>query len=180
MQSFSADSGEGDGTISIEYDANTGKAARTATFVVSTTATGVDKSSYQVVVTQAAPATGQEVEVTFTAGTDMTSSTAAGHEVLTKDGVTIDVSNGCLYTPEYRVYQNQTITVSAKEGTITKIEFNCTANGTSKYGPGNFSAGSGTYSYSGKKGTWIGSSNSVVLTASGSQVRASSIVVTVQ
>ena len=87
IQSFTPASGEGDGTVTIEYDENTGQAPRTATFVVSTTATGLDKTSYTVVVSQAAPSTGKEVEVTFTAGTDMTSSTAAGHEVLTKDGV---------------------------------------------------------------------------------------------
>ena len=65
-------------------------------------------------------------------------------------------------------------------GLITKIEFNCTASGTTQYGPGNFKAASGTYTYSGKKGTWVGNSGSVVLTASGSQVRATSITVTMQ
>lgn len=117
-------------------------------------------------------------EVTFTAGTDKSETTT-----LTKDGVTISIAVGSstsgagkLATSEYRFYKDNEVTVSATE-TITKIEFTCTANGTTKYGPGCLSAASG-YTFSGKVGTWAGSANSVTFTASSAQVRATQIVVT--
>lgn len=120
-----------------------------------------------------------EKEVTFTAGTDKSSSTS-----ITKEKVTITVSNGTFSRDDnYRVYKGATITISVPEGgKITKIEFTCTTSGTNQYGPGclKLSSAAGTYSYSDKVGTWtVGetSTNSVTLTASGNQVRATQIVV---
>ena len=75
-----------------------------------------------------------------------------------------------------RIYKDATLTISSASN-ISKIEFTCTANGTTKYGPGCFAAQDG-YSYEGKVGTWIGSATSVSFTASSNQVRATQIVVT--
>lgn len=116
-------------------------------------------------------------EVTFTAGTDGTGNTTAGNQVLTKDGITLEVSNGLLNGANYRIYKNATLTVSSAVGNITKIEFTCTASGTNQYGPGCFGEPEG-YVFDGDKGTWTGDAASVVFTASSAQVRATSIVVT--
>ena len=93
--------------------------------------------------------------------------------------VTIATSNG-VFNTQYRAYKNSTFCVSIAKGNITKIEMTCTKSGTAEYGPGNFTLTSegGTYSYDGNLGTWEGSSQSVVLTASGAQVRMTKIVVT--
>ena len=118
-------------------------------------------------------------EVTFTAGTDKSESAT-----LTKDGVTISIAVGSstsglgkLAAAQYRFYKGNEVTVSAT-APITKIEFTCTANGTSQYGPGCFTVAAGDYAANGKVGTWTGSANSVVFTASSAQVRATKIVVT--
>jgi hypothetical protein len=115
-------------------------------------------------------------DVTFTAGTD----TSDGLSI-TKEGVTITITGGTLNENVYKCYSGQTLTVSS-QSTITKIEFTCTAQNTSKYGPGCFSKTNtqpGEYTYSGYIGTWVGSANSISLVASLNQVRASSIVVTI-
>lgn len=118
--------------------------------------------------------------ITFKAGTDKSNATT-----LTKDGVTIKIEvgsstsgAGSLNLAQYRFYKGNDVTISSATENITKIEFTCTANGTTKYGPGCFTAASGTYAAEGKVGTWTGSSNSVVFTAASAQVRATEIVVT--
>ena len=74
-----------------------------------------------------------------------------------------------------RVYKNKTLTLSATK--ITKVELVCTAAGTEKYGPGNFTADVGTYTYSERNGSWTGDAANIVFTAA-QQVRASSMKVT--
>ena len=119
---------------------------------------------------------GTTVEFTGTNSGGMT--TTAGEQSGTIEGVTIEISNGLVSGDQIRIYKNATFTVSAPENkVISKIEFTCTASGTNNYGPGGFGDSAG-YSYSGSVGTWVGSSSSVTLTASGSQVRATSIKVT--
>ena len=107
------------------------------------------------------------------------SALAASSQTITQGGVTL--ANSSTYSgsvTELRIYKGQTLTVSS-ESTITKIEFTCTANGTTKYGPGCFAAQTGyTYESSGKKGTWVGESTSITFTASSNQVRITQIVVT--
>lgn len=107
---------------------------------------------------------------------------------ITKDGITLhstidsssttnagDYGNG----KQYRFYKNSTLEVSSTVGNITKVVFTCTASGTTKYGPGNFTGPStGAYSYSGTTGTWTGDAASFTLTASGNQVRATKVEVT--
>ena len=125
-------------------------------------------------------------EVTFDAdvdnegvGTDSNNATAYS---VTKNGVTMTVSSGILGTynneNHYRVYKNQTLTLTSTAGNIVKVEFTCTANDETKYGPGCFTASTGDYNYSGPVGTWTGSASEVVFTASTNQVRATQVVVT--
>lgn len=109
-------------------------------------------------------------EVTFTPGTD------TGVTSVTKNGVTATMTtmNNASY---YQIYANQSATFTISNGTITKIEFTCTAKGTSKYGPGNASADVGSYSYSGTVGTWSGSATSVTISST-AQVRMTSLTIT--
>ena len=107
--------------------------------------------------------------------------TTAAAQSGTVSGVTVAVSNGLTGTDSngatMRIYKDATLTVSVASGNITKIVLNCAANNKTKYGPGCFGAQEG-YSYEGKVGTWTGSAKNVEFTASGAQVRATSIVVT--
>ena len=114
------------------------------------------------------------------AGTD--SDNAAAYQI-TKNGVTLDVTSGILGTwnneNHYRIYKNQTLTVTSTVGNIAKIEFTCTANGDEKYGPGCFTASTGEYGHDGAAvGTWTGDAATITFTASTNQVRATQIVVT--
>lgn len=125
-------------------------------------------------------AVAQEKTVVIT-GEDALWSSDAGEQTGTKDGVTISTTQGLGNDTQYRAYKNYTFTVSVAEGNITKIEMTCTASGTAKYGPGNFTdATSGTYTYAGTVGTWTGSAESVTMTASLAQVRMTEIKVTYQ
>ena len=68
--------------------------------------------------------------------------------------------------------------MSSTVGNITQIVFTCTANNTTKYGPGCFAAQDG-YTYADKIGTWVGNAAAVNFTAESNQVRATTIEVTV-
>jgi hypothetical protein len=121
--------------------------------------------------------------VTFDADEDKGNATETQAEYqVAKQGVTMVVSSGRLGTfnseTHYRIYKNQTLTLTSTVGNIIKVEFTCTANDDAQYGPGCFTVADGSYSYSGAVGTWTGSANEVVFTASLNQVRASQIVVT--
>lgn len=119
-------------------------------------------------------------QVTITPENSSWTSTA-GAQTGTVEGVTVAVTNGVTGSTSaegatMRIYKDATLTISSASN-ISKIEFTCTANGTTKYGPGCFAAQDG-YSYEGKVGTWTGSATSVSFTASTNQVRATQIVVT--
>lgn len=119
------------------------------------------------------------IEVVFDGtGTTWTGSQAAQTE--TKNGVTMTCGSG-IYSSEgqYRFYKGQDATFTSTVGKIVSIEFTCTAYDDVKYGPGCFKAKEGEYTYSGKIGTWTGSAETVTLTASTNQVRATKIVVTI-
>ena len=115
------------------------------------------------------------------AGTDSNNATSY---TITKDGVTITVSSGILGTynneTHYRIYKNQTLTVTSTAGNVKKVTFTCTANDDAKYGPGCFTVSTGDYNYSGANGTWTGDASEVVFTASSNQVRATQIAVVVE
>ena len=112
------------------------------------------------------------------AGTD--SNSAAAYQI-TKNGVTLDVSQGILGTynneMHYRVYKNQTLTVTSTVGNIVAVEFTCTADDDAKYGPGCFTVDGGSYEYSGPVGNWTGNATTITFTATTAQVRATQIVV---
>ena len=129
--------------------------------------------------------------VTFTAETDKGSfdatqnGTGAGADKITKDGVTIQTSNGAFAATDYntkaaqyRIYKSATFTVSSTVGNITKVVITCTANGSAKHGPGCFTGDNYTAS-TGKEGTWSGNAASLTLTASNNQVRATKVEVTI-
>lgn len=117
-----------------------------------------------------------QTTVTFDASKDKSSDNV----ILKKDGVTIAIGGGVLNNgTEYRFYKNKEVRITSTVGNITRVEFTCTASGTSKYGPGGFgSPTSGNYTYSDKVGTWTGDTQSFALTAATNQVRAKQIVVT--
>lgn len=83
---------------------------------------------------------------------------------------------------ELRVYKGKELTFTAASGyAITKIEFVCTANGTTKQGPGSWGAGAPTgytFDADGPNGKWEGSSSSVKFTATDNQVRVKELKVT--
>ena len=118
------------------------------------------------------------VDITFVPGTDGEPITGKAFTI-EKDGVKIEVSNGTITDSQYRVFKNQTMTVTSSIGAITEIKLECTANDDAQYGPGCFTATPVDYSYSGKIGTWAGQSAQVVFTASRNQVRMTKITVTV-
>ena len=122
--------------------------------------------------------------VTFDADVDKGNATeTAAAFTVTKDGITLDVTQGRLGTfsgeTHYRIYKNQTLTIKSTVGAITSVQFTCTADGDAQYGPGCFTAAAGSYTYSGAIGTWTGSATEITLTASTNQVRASQIVVAI-
>lgn len=127
-----------------------------------------------------------QTTVTFTPGTDKGTHTGAnndaGEDQVTKDGITIATTNGAFAANQYRVYKGQTFTVTSTAGNITKMVITCTANGTTKQGPGCFdsaTAGEYTFDETGKTGTWTGDAATFSLTATSNQVRMTSIEVTV-
>lgn len=130
-----------------------------------------------------------QTTVTFDAKTDMGKYTTAPsgndeqYDTLSKEGVVVVCNKGAFATgKQYRFGKGSFARISSTAGNITKVVFTCGANGTAKYGPGNFTdATAGTYTYQedGKEGTWEGNNDSFQLTASGSQVRATKIEVTI-
>lgn len=127
---------------------------------------------------------------TFAGVVTLNASDFEGEETatVTQDGITLTVDKGTsssgagnLYNgQQFRIYKGNTLTVSSSVGNITKIVFTCTANGTTKQGPGCFAAQDGyTFETNGKTGTWVGDAASVNFTAESNQVRATTIEVTV-
>ena len=125
---------------------------------------------------------GDETTVTFTK--DQLAAAAANGAKVEMDSA-ISFTNSTDYgsntVTELRIYKGKTLTISAAGATITKIEFTCTANGTTKQGPGCWGAGAPegyTFESDGKNGTWVGSESSVAFTATDNQVRIEELTVT--
>ena len=113
--------------------------------------------------------------ITFNYADDEAFETAAEYTV-NRVGASFTVSQGVI-NGHYRIYKNQTIAFTTTAGNIIRIEFDCIANGTTKYGPGCLTVNdnNGNYSYEGKMGTWTGSAKNVTFTATLDQVRATEI-----
>ena len=119
-------------------------------------------------------------DITFVAGTDNGDSPGTAQAfTIEKCGIKIAVSNGLANDTQYRIYKNQTMTVTSTVGDIIKIELECTASGEAQYGPGCFTVTPESYSWNDKIGTWNGSATQVVFTAATNQVRMTKITVTV-
>lgn len=105
----------------------------------------------------------------------------AGEDQVSKDGVTIAISDGCMNLADhYRCYAGADFTITSTGANILKVEITCTAKGQSKNGPGGFENPTvGTYEYeeNGQVGTWIGNDASFTMNAS-KQVRIRKVVVT--
>ena len=172
-------SGNNDAVATI--DASTGVVTLVAAGTVKFTAAyaGVtdeyyaSSATYEMTVTDSTPFTGGDV--TFAAATDQ------GTSPLTKNGVTFTCSNGALNNgSEYRLYKNSETTFSLSDDIIASgyviksIAFTCTGGN-----PASGFAEQEGWKTDGSNGTWTGAATSVTFTASGAQVRATEIVVTV-
>ena len=81
----------------------------------------------------------------------------------------------------YRIYKNETLTITSTAGKIKEVVFVCTGNtGDKKWSPECFTVDGGEYVYSGANGQWKGDAATVTFTASVAQVRASQIAVVVE
>lgn len=102
--------------------------------------------------------------------------TAQGAGSITKDNVTFSCTSGILGNgSEYRLYKNSTTTIKTTDGSkISKIEFTCLSGN-----PASGFADQSGWSTTGNNGIWEGEAQSVSFTASGAQVRATQIKVTV-
>ena len=150
---------------------------------ITVTPTAITPSVQTITVNQAADATYAAGSVSFTVEiTDSTPITsgdvtfdAEGTSPLVKGGVTFACNNGLLNNgSEYRLYKNSVTTFSVLQGTITQIVF----TGVSGNPASGFATQTG-WTTEGNNGTWTGNAQEVSFTASGAQVRATVIVVTV-
>lgn len=149
------------GEISFVVEENTGD-ARAATITLSYEGA----ENVTITVAQEGASSANSKTVTFTAGTD-----TSNELTLSKDDVTITVSSGTLSRNDnYRVYANQSMTISVPNGNIiTKIE--------TVEVSGNANLKADGFSRSGVNGTWSGASETVKFTCA-SQSRITKITVT--
>ena len=114
--------------------------------------------------------------VVFVPG-DFNALTSTAFEI-EKYGITLACTSGSITADQFRFFKSQELTISSTAGTITQIEFACTADNDAKHGPGGFAEIDG-YTYSGKTGIWTGNSESVTFSTTYNQVRATKVVVTI-
>ena len=114
--------------------------------------------------------------VTFEVGQDkLEGHTQGTPAVMTKDGVTLDVSKGAFGRDDnFRIYAEFGMTISCEYGNITGVEITCT---TEQYAPSNLTTTVGTFTCEGLVGTWTGDEASVAFSAT-KQVRFTKLVVT--
>ena len=126
------------------------------------------------------PEPGEESTVTFNfdTATGVEITTNGAHYSTVLESITLDLESGARNqnSQDIRIYKNKVMTISSSAGNITKIVITSKGgdNGADKFGSG---APAG-YSATATQGTWTGSSKSVSFTASGAQVRMTSIEVT--
>ena len=122
----------------------------------------------------------QETQVTFVPG-EFDAKTSVEYQ-LVKQGITIAVSSGTVTQDQFRVFKNETFTVTSTVGNIKSVELTAYATGENKYGPGCLTTpttGQYTFESEGNKGTWTGDAATFTLTASKNQIRVTQIVVTI-
>ncbi len=172
--------GTADATISYSTNGLTWE-TYTEPFTINETTTVYAKAAKNSIESNVVSATYTKLEpvsgtcITFNYADDESFEDAKEYTV-SRPGASFTVSNGVI-KGHYRIYKNHTIAFTSTAGNIVRIEFDCTANGTSQYGPGCLTVNdnNGNYSYEGKLGTWIGSAENVTFTASTNQVRCTEI-----
>ena len=116
--------------------------------------------------------------VTFTAGTDVGSTSANNSpDSVSKQGITMSCDDAAFATSEYRYYASSTLTFTSTIGNMGKIEF--TGDSSKKMGDISLSSGGGTVTKSGNDATWTGDASTVVFTFS-AQNRAVEVAVTIK
>jgi len=104
-------------------------------------------------------------DVTFTVNVESSNTTT-----MSKGDVTVSTTSGTFSrTDNYRIYANNSMTITSSGGNITQVAFNITQN--------TFTANVGTWTDNTK--TWTGDASSVTFSASGGQVRITSFTVTI-
>ncbi|MBR3727733.1 MAG: chitobiase/beta-hexosaminidase C-terminal domain-containing protein [Muribaculaceae bacterium] len=130
---------------------------------------GVESNVVTATYTKLEPVTGSCV--TFKSSEDKGNGTAAQAPwTIVKSGVTMACSKGWVDDNSYRIYQNETLTITSTVGNIVMIEF----DGVNNYPISRLSTQTGNLTYNGNNGTWIGEATEVVFTAS-AQARATEI-----
>ena len=171
-------SGDNDDVATIDEDGvvtlvGAGKVTFKATYAGVKDEYASSSDTYEMTVTDSTPYSGGDV--TFDATKD------SGSSPLTKNGVTFTCSNGILNnSSEYRLYKNSVTTFSLPNDIISQgfVIKSVAFTGVSGYAASNFTSQDG-WETDGDNGTWEGAATSVSFTASGAQVRATKIVVTV-
>lgn len=133
----------GEATITATFNGNDNYKPATVSYTITVNEAGLDN-------------------ITF----DATQDVAGTNELsITKAGFTLEFTDGVMgNSSEYRLYKNQTMTLSSADYKIKKIEFTCTS-GNSISG---FAVAEGLDKANNQ---WTGEANSVELTASNAQVR---------
>lgn len=168
-----------DNTEVLELDGSTYEAKTAGKANVTVSVTVLDDEKYNEVSKSFAVTVNEQsgesstATATFDATKDKASTGSTATEwSITKDGITIAVSNGVGGNgTEYRIYKNQTLTISSVSGNIKKIEFvETTSNPITGFGD--------IEGFNKDTKTWEGSAESVTFTASTAQVRLAGINVT--
>lgn len=123
-------------------------------------------------------------QVTFDASVDKGTQTGNGKpDQVSKDGVTLSCTDAALAAfnkktkkGEYRFYKGSSVTLSATDKNIVKVEMTCPSN--ERYAASNFSAQEGLV-IAKETATWTGKATSITFKAS-KQVRAFKVVVTLE
>ena len=168
-------SGNGQGVITVSIPENT-DTANDRYFVVTVAAAGFE--SIPITIKQDKKEAGV---ITASVGTDYLAANKDGN-VDDVVSYTNDTDYGTTPVTELRVYKGKNFKVTAAAGyTLKSIKITCTANGTTKQGPGCWGQGAPegyTFEANGKTGTWTGSASSVPFNATDNQVRIAELVVT--
>lgn len=123
-------------------------------------------------------------QVTFDANVDKGTQTGNGKpDQVSKDGVTLSCTDAALAAVnlktqkrEYRFYKGSSVTLSATDKNIVKVEMTC--SGDKRYAASNFAAQDGLV-IAKETATWTGKATSITFKAS-KQVRAFKVVVTLE
>lgn len=124
-------SGDGAGTVTVEFAANETEKDVTVKFTVSTTA-DVATKSYTVTLTHKGKSAAGEIEVSAEKSYLAANKNGKLDDVIS---YTNDSDYGTTAVTELRVYKNKNLTITAAAGyTITKVEFTCSKDCGTKHG----------------------------------------------